>query len=79
MARLAKRLAEHDLLRPGLTEKSAAHTLWCSPASRRSTWLYTGRGLSTNAGSDVLTATAEAAVAPRRGVTPIRSCPAAST
>lgn len=59
MTRLAQRLAEHDLLRPGLTVEEAAHVLWLLTSFDAFDVLYTGRGLSLEAVVEVLTTTAE--------------------
>jgi len=58
MARLAGRLAEQDLLRPGVSVADAEHILWVL-TSFDSFDLLHGRGLAPGAITDLLVATAE--------------------
>jgi AcrR family transcriptional regulator len=62
MARLARRLAEQDLLRPGVSVEDAEHILWVLTSFESFDLLYTGRGLSTEEVADLLFATAERAL-----------------
>jgi AcrR family transcriptional regulator len=62
MARLARRLGEQDLLRPGVSVEAAEHILWVLTSFESFDLLYTGRGLSTEAVADLLFATAERAL-----------------
>jgi AcrR family transcriptional regulator len=62
MARLARRLGEQDLLRPGVSVEDAEHILWVLTSFDSFDLLYTGRGLSTEAVADLLFATAERAL-----------------
>ena len=62
MARLARRLKEQDLLRPDVSVTEAGHVLWVLTSFESFDLLYTGRGLSTDAVADLLTATAERAL-----------------
>jgi AcrR family transcriptional regulator len=62
MARLAGRLGEQDLLRPGVSVADAEHTLWVLTSFDSFDLLYTGRGMSTEAVADLLFATAERAL-----------------
>jgi AcrR family transcriptional regulator len=62
MARLAGRLAEQDLLRPGVSVEDAEHILWVLTSFESFDLLYTGRGLSTEEVADLLFATAERAL-----------------
>jgi AcrR family transcriptional regulator len=62
MARLARRLGEQDLLRPGVSVADAEHILWVLTSFDSFDLLYTGRGLSTQAVADLLFATAERAL-----------------
>jgi AcrR family transcriptional regulator len=59
MARLARRLAEDDVLRPGVTRKEAADLLWVLTSFDSLDLLCTGRGLSVDEAADVLIAAAE--------------------
>jgi AcrR family transcriptional regulator len=62
MARLARRLGEQDLLRPGVSVADAEHTLWVLTSFESFDLLYTGRGMSAQAVADLLFATAERAL-----------------
>ena len=62
MARLARRLDEQDLLRPGVSVEDAQHILWVLTSFDSFDLLYTGRGLSTGEAADLLFATAERAL-----------------
>jgi AcrR family transcriptional regulator len=62
MARLAGRLAEQDLLRPGVDIEEAENILWVLTSFESFDLLHTGRGLSTEAAADLLSATAERAL-----------------
>ena len=62
MARLARRLGEQNLLRPGVSVADAEHTLWVLTSFESFDLLYTGRGLSSEAAADLLLATAERAL-----------------
>jgi AcrR family transcriptional regulator len=62
MARLAGRLAEQDLLRPGMSVEDAEHILWVLTSFESFDLLYTGRGLSSSAVAELLFATAERAL-----------------
>jgi AcrR family transcriptional regulator len=62
MARLAGRLAEQDLLRPDVSVDDAERILWVLTSFESFDLLYTGKGLPTDAVSDLLIATAERAV-----------------
>jgi AcrR family transcriptional regulator len=62
MARLARRLAEQDLLRPGVSVEDAEHILWVLTSFESFDLLYTGRDLSTEEVADLLFATAERAL-----------------
>jgi AcrR family transcriptional regulator len=62
MARLARRLGEQDLLRPGVSVEAAEHILWVLTSFESFDLLYTGRDLSTEAVADLLFATAERAL-----------------
>jgi AcrR family transcriptional regulator len=59
MARLAQRLAEQDLLRPGVTVEDAADLLWLLSSFDALDVLYSGRGLPLQAVVDLMIATAE--------------------
>jgi AcrR family transcriptional regulator len=59
MARLARRLAEQDFLRPDVGAREAEHVLWVLTSFESFDLLYSGKGLSTDAVSEVLIATAE--------------------
>jgi AcrR family transcriptional regulator len=59
MARLAERLAEQDLLRPGISVEEASHVIWLLASFDAFDLLYSGRGLSVDATADVLVALAE--------------------
>jgi AcrR family transcriptional regulator len=62
MARLAGRLAEQDLLRPGMSVEDAEHILWVLTSFESFDLLYTGRGLPLDAVIERLTETAERAL-----------------
>jgi AcrR family transcriptional regulator len=62
MARLARRLGEQDLLRPGVSAADAEHILWVLTSFESFDLLYTGKGLSTQAVAELLFATAERAL-----------------
>ena len=62
MARLARRLGEQGLLRPGLTPEQAAHVIWLFAGFEAFDTLATGRGLSPAEVTAILTATAEHAL-----------------
>jgi AcrR family transcriptional regulator len=62
MARLARRLEEQGWLRPDVDAAEAEHILWVVTSFESFDLLYTDRGLSTNAVSDVLIAMAERAL-----------------
>ena len=62
MARLAGRLEEQGWLRPDVDSAEAEHILWVVTSFESFDLLYTDRGLSTNAVSDVLIAMAERAL-----------------
>jgi AcrR family transcriptional regulator len=62
MARLARRLGEQDLLRPGVSVEDAEDILWVLTSFESFDLLYTGRGLSTEEVADLLFATAERAL-----------------
>ncbi len=62
MARLARRLAEPGFLRKGVGVAEAENILWVLTSFDSFDLLYTGRGLSTQAVADLLTATAERAL-----------------
>jgi AcrR family transcriptional regulator len=62
MARLARRLGEQDLLRPGVSVEDAEHILWVLTSFESFDLLYTARGLSTEEVADMLFATAERAL-----------------
>jgi AcrR family transcriptional regulator len=62
MARLAGRLDEQELLRPGVTVEDAEHILWVLTSFESFDLLYTGRGLSTDDVADLLFGTAERAL-----------------
>ena len=62
MADLARRLAEQDALRPGVTAEAAADLLWVLTSFDSFDLLLTGRGLSADAAADVLIETAERAL-----------------
>jgi AcrR family transcriptional regulator len=59
MAYLAQRLAEQDVLRPGVTVDQAADLLWLLTSFDSFDLLYTGRGLSADEVAQVLVTTAE--------------------
>ena len=59
MARVARSLAEQDVLRPGVTEEEAANVMWLLASFDAFDSLYTGRGLSLDEVVGVLVATAE--------------------
>jgi AcrR family transcriptional regulator len=62
MARLAGRLGEQDLLRPGVSVEQAEDLLWVLTSFESFDLLYTGRGLSSEAVADLLFSTADAAL-----------------
>jgi AcrR family transcriptional regulator len=62
MARLAGRLAEQDLLRPGVSVEDAEQILWILTSFESFDLLYTGRGLSKSAVAELLFAAAERAL-----------------
>lgn len=62
MEYLARRLADQGALRPDVTEAVATDILWVITSFDSFDLLYTDRGLSTNAVSDVLIAMAERAL-----------------
>jgi AcrR family transcriptional regulator len=62
MARLARRLEEQGWLRPDVDAAEAEHILWVVTSFESFDLLYTGRGLSTTAVSDLLLAMAERAL-----------------
>jgi AcrR family transcriptional regulator len=62
MARLARRLGEQDLLRPGLTPERAAHVIWLFAGFEAFDTLATGRGLTPAEVTAILTAAAEHAL-----------------
>jgi AcrR family transcriptional regulator len=59
MARVARSLAEQDVLPPGVTEEEAANVMWLLASFDAFDSLYTGRGLSLDEVVDVLVTTAE--------------------
>jgi AcrR family transcriptional regulator len=59
MTWLARRLARQKALRPGMTQKDAAHVLWLLTGFDAFDMLYTGRGLSVDKVADLLIETAE--------------------
>jgi AcrR family transcriptional regulator len=59
MARLARRLADQDVLRPDVTVEQAADLLWLLASFDSFDLLYTGRGLTVDEVARVLIATAE--------------------
>ena len=59
MTWLARRLARQKALRPGVTQKEAAHVLWLLTGFDAFDTLYTGRGLSIDKVSELLIETAE--------------------
>jgi AcrR family transcriptional regulator len=59
MTRLARRLAEQDVLRPDVTVEQAADVLWLLASFDSFDLLYTGRGLSVDEVAEVLITTAE--------------------
>ena len=62
IARLARRLEEQGWLRPDVYAAEAEHILWVVTSFESFDLLYSDRGLSTNAVSDVLIAMAERAL-----------------
>ena len=62
MADLARRLAEQDALRAGVTAEAAADLLWVLTSFDGIDLLLTGRGLSAEAAGDLLVETAERAL-----------------
>jgi AcrR family transcriptional regulator len=67
MARLAHRLAEQGLLRRDVEPAEAENILWVITSFETFDLLYTGRGLPTDAVSDLLISTAERALLERPG------------
>ena len=67
MARLARRLGEQDLLRPGVSVADAENILWVLTSFDSFDLLYTGRGLSGEAAAELLLATAERALLKQPG------------
>ena len=59
MKRLARRLAEQDLLRPDVSEAEAARVLWLMTSFDAFDLLYTGRGMSADEVTRMLVTTAE--------------------
>jgi AcrR family transcriptional regulator len=59
MARLAGRLAEQDLLRPGVSVEDAEQILWVLTSFESFDLLYTGRGLSIDEVAQALVTVAE--------------------
>ena len=59
MARLARRLAEQDVLLPGVTAGEAADLLWVLTSFESFDLLYTGRGLSVDEVAEALVTSAE--------------------
>jgi AcrR family transcriptional regulator len=62
MARLARRLGEQGLLRPGLTPEQAAHVIWLFAGFDAFDTLATGRGLDPDEVTAILIAGAEHAL-----------------
>jgi hypothetical protein len=62
MTDLARRLADHDQLRPGVDAKTAADALWLLTSFDAFDLLHTGRRLATGQVADTLTAMTERAV-----------------
>jgi AcrR family transcriptional regulator len=62
MARLARRLGEQGLLRPGLTPEQAAHVIWIFAGFDAFDTLATGRGLAPHEVTAILVAAAEHAL-----------------
>jgi AcrR family transcriptional regulator len=62
MTRLAKELARQKYLRPGLTQKDAAHMAWLLTSFDAFDTLYTDRGLSLDKTVDLLFAMADRAL-----------------
>ena len=62
MARLAGRLREQDLLRPGVTVEDAEHILWVLTSFESFDLLYRGRGCRVDDAAELLFATAERAL-----------------
>jgi AcrR family transcriptional regulator len=62
MARLARRLGEQGLLRPGLTPEQAAHVIWILAGFDAFDTLATGRGLAPHEVTAILVAAAEHAL-----------------
>ena len=62
MARLARRLGEQGLLRPGLTPERAAHVIWLFAGFDAFDTLATGRGLSPDEVTAILVEGAEHAL-----------------
>jgi len=59
MARLARHLAEQDVLRPDVTVEEAGNVLWLLASFDAFDQLFTGRGLSLDETVELLVATAE--------------------
>jgi AcrR family transcriptional regulator len=62
MARLVGRLADQDLLRPDVSIEDAERILWVLTSFESFDLLYTGRGMSSEAAADLLSAAAERAL-----------------
>ena len=62
MARLARRLGEQGLLRPGLTPEQAAHVIWLLAGFDAFDTLATGRGLDPDEVTAILIEIAEHAL-----------------
>lgn len=73
MAYLARRLAEQDLLRPGLSPVAAAHLLYLITSFDAFDLLYTGRSLPVEQVARLLVSAAEHAVCrqPATGESPV--------
>jgi AcrR family transcriptional regulator len=62
MTRLARRLAEQGVLRPGLSVEDAEHVLWVLTSFESFDALFTGRGLSIDRTVEILVDAAERAL-----------------
>ena len=62
MAWLARRLARHKQLRPGVKTSEAADVLWIAASFEAFDLLYTGRGLSADETARILVGNAERAI-----------------